>query len=120
MTLILVLADVRNFHRNRLPWFPAGGEATCHGFGASRCAAHASRWRVCRGFFRSRQGAVSPRTCVGAARENPPDARESVGEFGAALLGKIDHIEMPKPARWVRQGPRVSTLALVAPLLPPL
>jgi glycine cleavage system H protein len=31
-------------------------------------------------------------------------ARVGVDEFGAALTGKIQSIEMPKPGQWVRQG----------------
>ncbi len=30
-----------------------------------------------------------------------------VDEFGAALLGNIGHIELPKPGRWIRQGQKV-------------
>jgi glycine cleavage system H protein len=33
--------------------------------------------------------------------------RVGVDEFAAALLGKVDAIELPKPGRWVRQGQKV-------------
>jgi glycine cleavage system H protein len=42
-----------------------------------------------------------------AQRERARLMRVGVDEFGAALLGSIDHIEMPKPGRWVRQGQKV-------------
>jgi glycine cleavage system H protein len=42
-----------------------------------------------------------------AQRERSRLMRVGVDEFGAALLGNIDHIEMPKPGRWVRQGQKV-------------
>jgi len=37
-------------------------------------------------------------------RERKHLMRVGVDEFGAALLGNIDRVEMPKPGRWVRQG----------------
>ena len=37
-------------------------------------------------------------------RERSRLARVGVDEFGAALLGSVDRIELPKPGRWVRQG----------------
>jgi len=42
-----------------------------------------------------------------AQRERSRLMRVGVDEFGAALLGNISHIEMPKPGRWVRQGQKV-------------
>lgn len=42
-------------------------------------------------------------------RERKHLMRVGVDEFGAALLGNIDHFEMPKPGRWVRQGQQVWT-----------
>jgi glycine cleavage system H protein len=39
-----------------------------------------------------------------AQRERSRLMRVGVDEFGAALLGKVDRIELPKPGRWVRQG----------------
>lgn len=42
-----------------------------------------------------------------AQKERKRLMRVGVDEFGAALLGNIDHIEMPKPGRWIRQGQKV-------------
>lgn len=42
-----------------------------------------------------------------AQRERSRLMRVGVDEFGAALLGNISYIEMPKPGRWVRQGQKV-------------
>lgn len=42
-----------------------------------------------------------------AQRERSRLMRVGVDEFGAALLGNISHIEMPRPGRWVRQGQKV-------------
>ena len=39
-----------------------------------------------------------------AQRERSQTMRVGVDEFAAALLGKVEHIELPKPGRWVRQG----------------
>ncbi len=39
-----------------------------------------------------------------ALRERSHLARVGVDEFGAALLGGVDRIELPKPGHWVRQG----------------
>lgn len=41
-----------------------------------------------------------------ALRERSRLARVGVDEFGAALLGAVDSIELPKPGHWVRQGQR--------------
>jgi glycine cleavage system H protein len=38
-------------------------------------------------------------------------ARVGVDEFGAALAGGIEAIELPKPGQWVRQGQKVIVLA---------
>lgn len=37
-------------------------------------------------------------------RERKNQARVGADEFAAALAGKIDHIELPKPGQWLRQG----------------
>lgn len=39
-----------------------------------------------------------------ALRERSRLARVGVDEFGAALLGAVDRVELPKPGHWVRQG----------------
>jgi len=39
-----------------------------------------------------------------AMRERSRLARVGVDEFGAALLGTVDRVELPKPGHWVRQG----------------
>lgn len=39
-----------------------------------------------------------------ALRERKQLMRIGVDEFGAALLGAIKQIELPKPGRWIRQG----------------
>lgn len=38
------------------------------------------------------------------SRERKNVMRVGVDEFAAALLGKIDKVELPKPGHWVRQG----------------
>ena len=35
--------------------------------------------------------------------------RVGADEFAAALLGKIERIELPKPGQWIRQGQKVLT-----------
>ncbi|PWT98920.1 MAG: hypothetical protein C5B51_28360 [Terriglobia bacterium] len=40
-------------------------------------------------------------------RERKSVVRVGADEFAAALLGKIEKIELPKPGQWVRQGQRV-------------
>jgi glycine cleavage system H lipoate-binding protein len=40
-------------------------------------------------------------------RERRNLARVGADEFAAALAGKIDSIELPKPGQWVRQGQKV-------------
>lgn len=40
-------------------------------------------------------------------RERKNVVRVGADEFAAALLGKVDHIELPKPGTWVRQGQKV-------------
>ena len=42
-------------------------------------------------------------------RERKNLVRVGADEFAAALLGKIDRIELPKPGQWIRQGQRVLT-----------
>lgn len=44
-----------------------------------------------------------------AQKERKRLMRVGVDEFGAALLGNIDHIETPNPGRWVRQGQKAWT-----------
>lgn len=44
-----------------------------------------------------------------AMRERSRLARVGVDEFGAALLGNVDRIEMPKPGHWLRQGQKAWT-----------
>lgn len=44
-----------------------------------------------------------------ALRERSRLARVGVDEFGAALLGGVDHIELPKPGHWLRQGQKAWT-----------
>lgn len=39
-----------------------------------------------------------------AMRERKQLLRVGVDEFGAALMGRIDRIEVPKPGIWIRQG----------------
>lgn len=46
-----------------------------------------------------------------AQRERNRLLRVGVDEFGAALLGKVDRVELPKPGRWVRQGQKVWSFA---------
>jgi glycine cleavage system H protein len=40
-------------------------------------------------------------------RERKNVVRVGTDEFAAALLGKVDRIELPKPGQWVRQGQKV-------------
>ncbi|HXS96037.1 MAG TPA: glycine cleavage system protein H [Candidatus Limnocylindrales bacterium] len=40
-------------------------------------------------------------------RERKNVVRVGADEFAAALLGKVEHIELPKPGTWVRQGQTV-------------
>ncbi|HTS65011.1 MAG TPA: glycine cleavage system protein H [Candidatus Acidoferrales bacterium] len=40
-------------------------------------------------------------------RERKNVVRVGADEFAAALAGKIEHIELPKPGQWIRQGQRV-------------
>ena len=40
-------------------------------------------------------------------RERKNQVRVGADEFAAALAGKIEHIELPKPGQWIRQGQRV-------------
>lgn len=41
------------------------------------------------------------------ARERKNVVRVGADEFAAALLGKVDRIELPTPGQWVRQGQKV-------------
>lgn len=45
-----------------------------------------------------------------AMREGRENARVGLDAFAADLAGKIDHIEVLNPNRWVRQGQRLMTL----------
>ena len=38
------------------------------------------------------------------AAERPHLATGGMDEFAAALAGKVDRIELPKPGTWIRQG----------------
>jgi glycine cleavage system H protein len=40
-------------------------------------------------------------------RERKNVVRMGADEFAAALVGKVDHIELPKPGQWIRQGQKV-------------
>jgi glycine cleavage system H protein len=40
-------------------------------------------------------------------RERQQAVRVGADEFAAALLGKIEKIELPKPGQWIRQGQKV-------------
>jgi glycine cleavage system H protein len=42
-------------------------------------------------------------------RERKNVVRIGADEFAAALAGKVDRIELPKPGQWIRQGQRVLT-----------
>lgn len=42
-------------------------------------------------------------------RERKNVVRVGADEFAAALVGKVDHVEAPKPGTWVRQGQKVLT-----------
>ena len=42
-------------------------------------------------------------------RERKNVVRVGADEFAAALLGKIEKIELPKPGQWIRQGQKVMT-----------
>jgi glycine cleavage system H protein len=44
------------------------------------------------------------------AAERPHLATVGMDEFAAAVSGKIDHIELPKPGTWIRQGQRAVKL----------
>jgi glycine cleavage system H protein len=57
------------------------------------------------------------------ARERRHLVRVGIDAFAAALAGKIDRIELPKPGQWIRQGQKTLTLhrqgeksAMVAPI----
>jgi len=41
------------------------------------------------------------------ARERPNRFRLGADEFAAALAGKVEKIELPKPGQWIRQGQKV-------------
>src|SRR5581483_9193555 len=42
-------------------------------------------------------------------KERKNVVRVGADEFAAALLGKVDKIELPKPGTWIRQGQKVLT-----------
>ena len=42
-------------------------------------------------------------------RERRNQVRVGADEFAAALLGKIERIELPRPGQWVRQGQKILT-----------
>jgi glycine cleavage system H lipoate-binding protein len=45
-------------------------------------------------------------------KQSADDARVGVDQFVTDLMGKIDHIEIRKPDRWVRQGQKLITLTV--------
>jgi len=45
-----------------------------------------------------------------AAKESPENARIGVDSFAANLMGRIDHIDVVGPNRWVRQGQKLMTI----------
>ena len=45
-----------------------------------------------------------------ALRESQEDVRVGMDSFTAELIGKIDHVEIAKPERWVRQGQKLMTV----------
>lgn len=42
-----------------------------------------------------------------ALRERRNFARVGIDEFAAALVGRVERIELPKPGQWIRQGQKV-------------
>jgi glycine cleavage system H lipoate-binding protein len=42
-----------------------------------------------------------------ATRESKRRVRVGIDEFAAALLGKVERVELPKPGVWIRQGQKV-------------
>jgi glycine cleavage system H protein len=40
-------------------------------------------------------------------RERKNVVRMGADEFAAALVGKVEHVELPKPGQWIRQGQKV-------------
>lgn len=47
-------------------------------------------------------------------RERKNVVRVGADEFAAALLGKIEKIELPKPGQWIRQGQKCSLFCAMA------
>lgn len=45
-----------------------------------------------------------------AVEETPNLVRVGFDDFAARLLGRIDHIELPKRGQWIRQGQRLATV----------
>ncbi|HTQ87084.1 MAG TPA: glycine cleavage system protein H [Candidatus Solibacter sp.] len=45
-----------------------------------------------------------------AVQETPNLVRVGLDDFATRLLGKIDHIELPKRGQWVRQGQKLATV----------
>lgn len=45
-----------------------------------------------------------------AIEETPNLVRVGFDDFATRLLGKVDHIELPKRGQWVRQGQRLATV----------
>lgn len=41
------------------------------------------------------------------ARERKSQVRVGADEFAAALVGKIERMELPKPGQWIRQGQKI-------------
>jgi glycine cleavage system H lipoate-binding protein len=45
-----------------------------------------------------------------AVEETPSVVRVGFDDFATRLLGKIDHIELPKRGQWIRQGQKLATV----------
>jgi glycine cleavage system H lipoate-binding protein len=104
MTVILVLLMFATFiaidyirNRNKVPH--AAAEAV------PRAATGVSQGEFVDGFHVPENRRYHPGHAW-ALRERSRLARVGVDEFGAALLGGVDRIELPKPGHWVRQGQR--------------
>ena len=51
------------------------------------------------------------------AKEGGENARVGIDSFATSLFGEIDHIEVTKPNRWVRQGQRLMTVSIAGVLV---
>ena len=77
---------------------------------AVQTVAAPSRWHprprcpgVRGGFSGSRSGVLPSRACLGHAGA-PKLVRVGVDEFAAALIGRAEKIELPKPGQWIGKG----------------